>query len=192
MLADKKKVIVVASLGLVIVCVGAFQFLGGSSEPEPAPAPKKVEVKKIEEAPKQDPPKNPLFVAARPARDPFAARGVSMPTPPVPQPAIQQPKVTPMPTPNFDKSGTFGNGGNAPVTITAVPEAKFSFTVSGVMLGARPVAVFTDAQGEQRLVPAGGSLDADTRVISIDKDAVTVKYHGKTMRLTVEGNPNDK
>jgi hypothetical protein len=38
----------------------------------------------------------------------------------------------------------------------------------------------------------GGSLDPDSKVTSIDKDAVTVRFHGKTLRLTVEGNPNGK
>ena len=82
--------------------------------------------------------------------------------------------------------------GNAPLQVQPEPVAKFSFSVSGVMLGSKPMAVFTDAQGSQRLVMLGGSLDPDTKVISIDKDAVTVRFHGKTLRLTVEGNPNAK
>jgi hypothetical protein len=60
------------------------------------------------------------------------------------------------------------------------------------MLGAKPMAVFTDAQGNQRLILLGGSLDADSKVTSIDRDAVTVRFHGKTLRLTVEGTPNAK
>lgn len=194
MKGDKKKLIVVAALGLVILGVGVVQVMGGSSEPPPV-AGKKQSKKVLDDAAKVDPVKNPLLAANLAARDPFQepANVESAPkTTPAPQPATQQkPEPRPGPLPDVEIRGN-GFAGNAPLTVQAVPEAKFSFTLSGVMLGEKPMAVFTDAQGNQRLVLLGGSLDPDSQVVSISKDAVAIKFHGKNLRLTVEGNPNGK
>jgi hypothetical protein len=196
---DKKKLIVVGALALLIVCVGVFQFIAGGTPP-PAPA---ATAKK--EAPKVTTPvepieevKNPMYVANLSPRDPFVAPASvtqDATKPPTPAPPVAQPQVRQQPLPSglIYKGGDFGSGGGstAPVLV-AVPEPQFTFRLSGVMLGAKPMAVFTDAQGNQRLILLGGSLDADSKVISIDRDAVTVRFHGKTLRLTVEGNPNAK
>ncbi|HWA83342.1 MAG TPA: hypothetical protein VG820_07920 [Fimbriimonadaceae bacterium] len=191
---DNKKLIVVVALALVIVCVGVFQFLSSGS-PAPAKSVKKDSKKASTDALADDTPKNPLFAQNLPTRDPFQAPA-SVTTPPQAQQQkpIQPPtdsgqRVPTLPPLQIDKQGGFGN---APLSVQPVPEAKFAFTVSGVMLGTKPMAVFTDAQGNQRLVMLGGSLDPDSTVVSIDKDAVTVRFHGKTLRLTVEGNPNAK
>lgn len=199
MKGDKKKVIVVAALALVIVGVGVFQFVASSS-PAPAPAAtaKKEDKKPVKDQEKVDPPKNPTLLASLPARDPFTAT-VSLtqtdpnqpkaPTP-VPPKSDPEPSVPRMPPAQIGGPG-FG-AGTGPMTIQALPEAKFAFSLSGVMLGAKPMAVFRDAQGNQRLILLGGSLDPDSSVTSIEKDTVTVRFHGKTLRLTVEGNPNAK
>jgi hypothetical protein len=192
---NKKKTIVVLALGLVIVCVGVFQFvIGGSPAPAAPPSEKKQDKKAQLEAAKEEPPKNPLLTMNLPARDPFAAAALPQAAKPAPQPAkpdpepeIRHPSFPPM---QIDKGGL--GLGTGPLTVQALPEAKFAFTLSGVMLGAKPMAVFTDATGNQRLILLGGSLDPDSKVISIDKDTVTVRFHGKTLRLTVEGNPNAK
>ncbi|HVT11796.1 MAG TPA: hypothetical protein VHE55_05985 [Fimbriimonadaceae bacterium] len=191
---DNKKLIVVIALALVIVCVGAFQFLSSGSSAPAQTGSKKDSKKAPANVVVDEGPKNPLFVQNLPVRDPFQAPA-SMPTTPQPQqhptppPTNPEPRATQLPPVQIDKIGGFGN---APLSVQPVPEAKFAFTVSGVMLGTKPMAVFTDAQGNQRLVMLGGSLDPDSTVVSIDKDAVTVRFHGKTLQLTVEGNPNAK
>jgi hypothetical protein len=203
---NKKKTIVVAALGLVIVCLGVFQFVRSTAvPPELAAAAAKREAEKqatvkARVAAKDEGPKNPLFAFNLPARDPFE-EGILPTDTTKQQPAqTQAPKVDPRPPvreiggsqlPVFP-GGPGGPLGAGSVGIEPVPEAKFGYRVSGVMLGAKPMAVFTDAQGNQRLLMMGGSLDPDSNVVSIDKDAVTVRFHGKTLRLTVEGNPNAK
>ena len=194
---NKKKTIVVIALAAVILCVGVFQFVLGGSPPPAAPAKGPVAKKDDKKAPTDvvvpDPPKNPLFAANLPARDPF--QGQALPADPkaATQPPVAPPKPQPQPRMQRLPQAEIGTGGGfAPLTVQPPAELKFAFTVSGVMLGEKPMAVFTDAKGDQRLVMLGGSLDADSKVISIDKDAVTIKFHGKTIRLTVEGNPNAK
>lgn len=193
---NKKKLIVVVALALVILCVGVFQFLSsGAPAPNQAATAKKDQKKAQTDVVADAAPKNPLFAQNLPTRDPFQAQilASTQPTQPVqkpqPAPTNTEPKAPVLPPMQIDTKGGFGN---APLSVQPLPEAKFAFTVSGVMLGAKPMAVFTDAQGNQRLVMLGGSLDPDSSVTSIDKDAVTVRFHGKTLRLTVEGNPNAK
>jgi hypothetical protein len=67
------------------------------------------------------------------------------------------------------------------------PAAKddFDYTVTGVITGDRPTAVFVDGKGDQRLVSLGGSVDGDTRVVSIRRGQVTVDHHGKKRTLSV-------
>lgn len=196
MQGDKKKIIVVGVLALVIVSVGAFQFMNmGSSAPAPAPAKKEEKKSVVVEADKEEP-KNPLFIKPLAMRDPFEP------------PASAQPKQPEVARTNTNQAAPstmggklppveIGGGmpsvsdGNKPVIMPA-PTFQFTYTVNGVMLGAKPLAIFADAQGNQRIVPLGGSIDADTTVIDIEKLAVTIRFHGKTLRLTVEGNPNDK
>jgi hypothetical protein len=79
-----------------------------------------------------------------------------------------------------------------PTGPAVVPEPPFGYSVSGVIVGQHPAAVFTDAQGNQRLVQLGGSLDAETKVIGIEKGKVTVKHGSKTLRFEMGGNPNGK
>lgn len=188
---DKKQVIVLVALVLAIVCVGAFQFVASGAKSEPVATTKK-ESKAAEAAPK-DTVKNPLFAQNLPARDPFQPAALPTKPDPIPTPTTPtpMPKAPPLPDVGIDKTGGFG-GGNSPVLVQNVPNAGFSYTLSGVMLGAKRMAVFTDSQGNQRLILLGGSIDPDSKVISIDKDVVTVSFHGKTIRMTVEGNSNAK
>ena len=85
-------------------------------------------------------------------------------------------------------SGALGNAqiGVAP---SGPDPSAFGYQVSGVIVGSKPAAVFTDSGGNQRLVPVGGSLDGDSKVISIDKGQVTVEHRGKKLRLPLGGNP---
>lgn len=197
---DKKKLIVVLALALVIVAVGVFQFTSGGSSAPAAPTAKKEEKKVVPEEP-IEPPKNPMFAANLPVRDPFkepsslSTEANTPPVAPMPSGEIQKPaqqfKAPPMPPISGSLEPTDNGNPNAPMTVQ-ITEKQFSYRLSGVMLGAKPMAVFTDLQGNQRLVLLGGSLEPECNVLTITKEAVTVRFHGKTLRLTVEGNPNDK
>ncbi|MFI5384913.1 MAG: hypothetical protein ACHQ50_02225 [Fimbriimonadales bacterium] len=189
---SKKQLVVVIALAIVVVCVGVFQFaIGGTKPPPPAFLAKKEEKKVQPDVTKDGPPKNLFAVMSLQARDPFEAAALAPdPVKPTQQPAAIQPPVHPQIRGGALPPSEFG--GNIPVNVQPLPEEKFSFTLSGVMLGSKPMAVFRDGTGNQRLIMLGGSLDPESNVVSIDKDAVTVRFHGKTLRLTVEGNPNAK
>ena len=55
-------------------------------------------------------------------------------------------------------------------------------------MGDRPMAVFADSQGNERIVPVGSSLDGDSQVVSVMAGAVKVRAHGKIMTMTPGGN----
>lgn len=233
---DKKKLIILGVLALVILCVGVFQF-SKSSGPAPTTAPSKPKATKsgvasTEPANNSAVTKNTVGLngspanAANPAlgnaanangvkptqavtaeadlpeRDPFdGARYMAQVDTPKPGPNPAPPaatsittgaKIKPMPltgslTTNDGKPVNLPMPTNAP----AVPQRP-DYTVSGVIVGDRPAAVFVDSKGNQRLIQLGGSLDGDTRVVSIRRGKVTVKSHGKTMTMTVGEDPTEK
>lgn len=221
---DKKKLIVLGVLAAVLLGVGAFSFLGGGS-PAPKPTPTVVEkdknpgdtaqVKVDEDGNpiagsegEEDAPKNPLYAAELPQRDPFVSR--SLPGEPVGQPPVLPPPSQPVKRSSnggrrHSPPSSFGGGGYAPVELSgSLPAANGgsvtltptgpdpsipSYSLSGTMNGAKKIAVFTDSQGNQRLVPEGGSLDGDSKVVAIEKGSVTIEYRGKKQRLSLGGNP---
>jgi hypothetical protein len=151
--------------------------------------------------------KNPLYAAELPQRDPFQVSGFGAQEfqPRVPQP-IPQPRPTQR-RPSGRRSSGGGDfsippysplsgslpvagGGSVTVPPTGPDPSTFGYTVSGTMTGGkRPVAVFSDSSGNQRLVPGGGSLDGDSIVIAVEKGAVTIEHRGKKQRLSLGGNP---
>lgn len=219
---DKKKMMILGVLALVMVAVGAFTFLGGGSSAAPAEV---VSTETVtdgteladgaevptdgtesgiegEEGTEVDPLKDALASMPFEVRDPFSVpptlddRIQSVPAPvaqaPAPvQPEIQTPKPPTMhagnaplqPPVNGGQLPTFGDGEN--ISLPPVV-AKPQYRVKGIVLGARPMAVFEDSDGNQRLVPNGGSVDGDTRVVAIEKGRVTVSYKGKRHTLVIE------
>lgn len=214
---DKKKLVVMILLGVVVLGVGAFQFTQMSSAPAPAP---KTEAKandkgdgKAVEGEQPDPMKQ-LYALGQ-KRDPFQAgalppldtTGTTPPTqqdPPAqskpprtalrPRPGdpggFQLPPVNPIPG-NLNIQPT--NGGATGPSMT-LPTPGPSYNVTGVITGERPAAVFVDASGNQRLVTVGSSLDGDSQLVGVEKGNVTLrnKKTGKTQTLTVGGTPNVK
>ncbi len=207
---NKKKMLVMALLGLAVVGVGAFQFMG--SGPAPASvAKKKAPIAAETTDPKA--PKNPEVAMALPERDPFAVPASAQPTPmptPTPTPTPPQPtrhptripggygpntgEVPPLPPMGGDPrslgNGQIGGPNNAAPGLHIEP--TFGYQVSGVIVGEHPAAVFVDAQGNQRLVRLGGSIDSETTVTGIEKGKVSVRFRGKTLHFDMGGNPNAK
>lgn len=218
---DKKKKLALGGLGIILLAIGGFQFVGGGSEP-PTPA-KTGKAKVTTKAPE---PKGSgvgpethtelesgdsnegvlVAAAALPARDPFDG---SMYQPkeqeikPPPSPPTNQTRPSPPrgsisgKLPPFDPSmGALPNPSTGGVTLEpgkpmADPNA-FGYGVSGVITGAQPAAVFTDASGAQRLISEGGAIDGDSRVISISRGKVVVRHKNKTLTLTVGGSSYEK
>ncbi len=181
---DKKKLAVMGVLVAVVIAVGAFQFVGGGS-PEPAPAkPKAAPKDAAKSGPEAAEVKNALSPAELASRDPFKPETLpgehrNLPNPISPRTVSKRlesvPELPPFP---IDKSGSIGNVSFAP------PKAAISYGLSGVILGARPAAVFVDPQGGQRLVQVGEALDGDTRVIGVEKGTAIVSFRGKTLRIS--------
>ena len=201
--ADKKKIAIIVILFLVVLAVGAFQFTSGPATPNPSG--KKIAVQKSLTADDVPPLANPLVASALPVRDPFQSvklegEETKDPTSPAP-PVLPHPTRTHMPG---GLSGAFRTNrlgdvpilpnpaGNPEIRPMAVPEPPFTFSLAGILVGSRPAAVFKDAQGGQRLVVQGAALDGDTQVILIERDSVSVRFRGKTLRLTIGGNPSAK
>jgi len=212
---DKKKVMILGVLFVVIIGVGAFTMLGGSSTPPPTPkSDKKEDAKTVADKAAADAaaeaPKNPLYAAELSQRDPFEPRTIAGDAPK--QSAVNPPPAaSPLPNPRGSRRGHSGGGsiGTVPPVSWnggAIPTANgmqgsigispagpdpsaFGYSVTGTLMGARPVAVFSDSQGNQRMVPVGGSLDGDSKVIAVEKGQVTISHRGKTLRLPLGGNP---
>ncbi|MFN3683935.1 MAG: hypothetical protein ACK41F_08370 [Fimbriimonadaceae bacterium] len=191
---DKKKLIVLAALFVVILGVGAFQFVGGGAEPPKTEQKPKQEAaeKKAEEQPSVP---NPQFASPLPPRDPFDATSAvaslqaqqpKEPDPkpqPAPQPKPLAGKLEPLPP--VSPSGLAGPIQLQPDKPAEPPAPKF--VVTGVFLGEKSAAVFQDEQGNQKLVGQGEALDGDTRVVAIGRNRVTLRQRGQTVVLTVGG-----
>jgi hypothetical protein len=157
-----------------------------------------------------EPPKNPLYAADLAQRDPFVSR--NLPGEQIGgQPPVLPPPSQPVKKPSnggrrYSPPRSYGGGGGyAPVPLSgSLPDANGgsvtlnptgpdpsipSYSLSGTMNGTKKIAVFTDSQGNQRLVPEGGSLDGDSKVIAIEKGSVTIESRGKKQRLSLGGNP---
>jgi len=217
--AEKKKMIVIGVLGAVLLGVGVFQFTSGSpEEPKPKPkkqqsgANQETIIAESSETAEQikdlmarstpgvDNALSQLYSYPLSPRDPFARGSASLRQVETPhQPAPQPPRrtSTPRPTvPPFRIEGELpGPLTMAPPGVSLQPGAEirspdeFTYTLSGVILGTRPAAVFSDEAGNQRLVPLGSSLDGDSRVTGVSAGKVTVRHRGKTLTLSVGGTP---
>lgn len=164
------------------------------------------------ESDKAEPVKNPLVALPLPQRDPF--KPISLPnaspspatTPPAPKPIAKptprqpRPNSLPMIPPVHVEDGPNPLGGQLPPAVGPLqgpvggsqpvgePVATFGYKLKGTLMGDRPMAVFADSQGNERIVPVGSSLDGDSQVVSVGPGMVKVRVHGKVMTLTPGGN----
>jgi hypothetical protein len=203
---DKKQLIVVGVLVVLILSVGAFQFLRKTEAPPPAPSKKEVKVTKDnEKATKAKDIKNPQFGPLNP-KDPFEiAAFVAGPPDPVivPQP-VKKPDIGGTKIPEISKTHIkelpFGNDSNSNTVLPpgggvppmAPPEPKFEYSLIGIVEGKHPMAVFDDGKGNQQLVEAGQSVGPSATVIAISRGKVRVQFNARTLVFNVGGNPNAK
>lgn len=215
---DKKKTLVVAGLGVLLLAVGAFQFIGkGSGSQAPASQAKKQAAaasvysngkddKSITKDDADNDPQRQMLMAMvkdpLPHRDPFQPIGAPEPQDsnpaqqPVTQPAqpVQAVKhngggrnsnyggapVPPFePLPGGTQIGAPGNGANLTKAAPLRQPSEFAYKVRGILNGPKPMAVFEDDSGNQRLVPLGGSVDGDSKVVGIEKGKVHIRHKGK-------------
>lgn len=222
---DKKKMMMLGGLGLVLVAVGAFQFIPKTSAPVAPAATDTAAAEKKTDGPDKsaksdDPQRDEVIAMVTPLakRDPFAPQTAMEDTQPtnsvMPE---QQPTFKPVkspqslgggtgprdPFPNnpgmkpFDPSGGAGTlpapGDDGHVRLADAKPLRqpgdLAFEVKGVVVGDKPMAVFEDDSGNQRLVPLGGSLDPDSKVVGIEKGKVRIRHKGKEKTLRLPEGP---
>lgn len=165
---------------------------------------------------KEEKAKNPLLSLPLASRDPF--KPISLPNPTKsPSATAQAPKPISGPSGSGSRPrqlrqippvqieggplpaalpGTLQgeNGGSSLSGPVGVPNpsintvSSFGYKLKGTLMGDRPMAVFADSQGNERIVPVGSSLDGDSQVVSVQAGAVKLRVHGKTKTMTPGGN----
>jgi hypothetical protein len=201
---DNKKKVVIGVLVAAVLAIGAFQFTGGGSD-EPAPAPKKDQTAQKQDDKTTIPP--PPTFAPYTARDPFEqgrlANFVEEPKPQQEPEKAKTPEKSSRPNGDFEPEINWGNPGGIPPVDPGNPgtqggnpaiavEPEFKYALVGVVVGETPAAVFADATGGQRLITLGGSLDNDTKLISISQGKAVVRFGKKTITLTIGGTASAK
>ena len=178
---------------MVLLGVGAFNFMPhGGPAPVAKPTTTATSTKAQTTAPAATMVQNPKYSDKLPTRDPFAEPAAikeaallkSSPQRMISPRSIgaNAPSGT-LPVPDgMNGSPLSGHLQLAPIAPQAPP---FAYTLSGVIEGKTPAAVFSDSAGNQRLVPLGGSLDGDTTLEHVSASAVTVRYHGESIRLSL-------
>lgn len=95
--------------------------------------------------------------------------------------------------PPFDPGAPTGNLNSGPIGLSGSTPLRqsgdFAYTMKGVIVGDKPMAVFEDDGGNQRLVPLGGSVDRDTKVVGIEKGKVRIRHRGKDKTLNLPEGP---
>ncbi len=145
----------------------------------------------------------PWLSSTEPARDPFVV-------PPQfdnlrqnqVQPPRQAPRVAsvpsvgtlpPMPVaPVSSASGSSTSPVDTPAPSTPQQETQPNITVTGIVVGERPVAILRSEGGNQRIVQPGHQLEGGYILREVSRDGVVLEKDGKTVTLRPGGNPNAK
>lgn len=199
---EKKQLVVVGVLVVLVLGIGAFQFTRQDAPPPPAST--KEKAKSVDETEKTAvPTKNYPELMDLQQRDPFEIAAFvagSNPQPtiaPIPKPApvsgtvITDPSkkgLDALPGPELPWQA----GGIGDVKPIEPPKPVFGYTLVGIVEGAHPMAVFQDEKGNQQLVEAGQSIGSSATITHISRGKVRVKFNAETLVLNVGGNPNAK
>ena len=200
--SDKNKIVMLGAMGVLLLGVGAFQFIGSGA---PAPAPKKTEegaaAAAAAAAAPTTPPKSDNVFAEMPLaqRDPFApqiapkvdpnAVGQNTPAPPSPRGLnpmdVGAPPMPPMPggvegLPQPQPGENTGNG-------ASIASSEPSLRLSGVVIGDRPIALIQTEGGKQRTVKVGDTVSGQ-KVTSISRRGVVLVGNGQRTTLSLKGN----
>ena len=196
---DKKKLILLIALAILVLGIGAFQFanMSDGEKPQAKAEPKKeTPVEPEETTSETDPMTQYAVVYNMAARDPFQEGDL---------PGGNETSVAPPNPPRMSGSRTgfkipdalaTGGGTFKPVNPNVPGNIGIqhvqAFDVIGAIEGVHPAAVFVDETGRQRLVTVGGTYGDDRQLLQVEGDRVTVRHGGKTITYTVGGTPNAK
>ena len=202
---DKKQMMVLGVLALVIVAIGAFQFLGGKSSSAPVVENEGAVVQSdgdlIAMNSKEDdgpfgpwkPPDSGPFLSVLDKRDPFEPRAVIIEEP---KPGQDEPIVKP---PVNNSGPDLGDpeigGGEDPYNPgpiddlqTGRPLDEPPFEVAGIIQGSRStMAILRPDDGPQLVVSVGDKIGKHLTIVAIRAKEVDVIYRGKNKTLSFRG-----
>lgn len=192
MTKDKKQIIVVGALFAVILAVGAFQFLGPKPKPVTEDEPKGKKEEALVAKTEVDPTEmviNQLFSQPLAARDPFTPQAVILDDPveqpPVEQPPVERPNPLPGEVKPFDPGVNQGGQIQPNLELT---QNRDPWSLRGIIVGRRTMAMLEDDKGNQFLVREGDQFNnGNTRVLSISKTQVELSHNGKITTLALLG-----
>ena len=197
---EKKKLMVLGAMGVVLLGIGVMQFTKASAQ-NPAPAPQPTTTASAKDSSATDsngqtgdqsaPQQNNLVTGAYAYRDPF--KPLVDANAPAPNLQNTTPNTRPVQVARNETIPPFpGISGTLPPaegkTVPLKPPApEFGYKLAGVIMGRKPAAVFVDVQGVQHLVQLGGSLDGDTQLVNLDRDHVVLRFKDQIKNLTLGG-----
>lgn len=196
---DKKQTIILGSLGIVLLGVGAFQFVGsGNGATAPALKPAKEAAAEPDSAMQMAPDDNEFVHMPLAQRDPFKPQvlpsdGLNQVKPPAAPPRSTYPGpvsnsyVPPMPVPGPLPGGSFDNPGVITSNAAPNPGHAPSMKLSGVVIGGRQVALIETESGKQRTVRVGDTI-AGRKVVAISRRGVVLEGQGQRSTLTLDDN----
>lgn len=93
---------------------------------------------------------------------------------------------------SFPEGGTIGLEPTGPIAPGVNPGAPSTITggssykVKGIIVGTTRMVVLEDADGNQKLVPEGGSVDGDTTVVKVQGNTVKISSKGRRKDVALE------
>jgi hypothetical protein len=91
-------------------------------------------------------------------------------------------KGAPPMSPNFAQPQMQGPQMPAPVAPAPIP--PFEWRLIGISYGKKQGMALFQSTGKSLTVSSGGTLDPDTKIVSISHKTVVLVYHGKRLELT--------
>ena len=198
---DKKQTIIIGALGVVLLGIGAFQFIGGSSgtgatnKLKPAT---EADAAAVAAPVTEDRSDNEFANMPLAQRDPFkpailpSEGTASSPKPPAPRPTSNNNYggvVNPMPVPGpmVGSLPDLQNPGENTGTAASYRPPTTSMKLSGVVIGGHQIALIQTESGKQRTVRVGDTIGGQ-KVVSISRRGVVLEGQGQRSTLTLEDN----
>jgi hypothetical protein len=211
---DKKQMLVLGALVLVVLAVGAFQFMGPKTKPVVA---KDTTVDKQKDDtlvvvadPAKDPMQdyiNSLIANSSTPRDPFQPQAVVIEEPTPDHPVNDPPRPTTNQRPTAEiggpwkpidpsAGGNFGEGGFGDPPTNLVPDTGGPttngqpFALTSVMIGkSKKLCSLLLRDGQQTLVSEGQSFgrNMETTVVEITEEYVVLRHQGRELKLGLNG-----
>lgn len=207
---DRKQIQQLIVLGLLFIAAlsyAAYQLLfSGSTGASTKSSVANTETAQPAAAQEQTTTEPAWLTASEPARDPFVVppqfdnlkrtQTANVRSTPVRTTSVPNVSALP-PMPVAPVSGTPNNVSNnvsTPSADTTAPQQAPDpqITVTGVVIGERPVAIVRTEGNDQRIVQPGHQMEGGYILRTVSREGVVMEKDGKTVTLRPGGNPNAK